>query len=54
MNSAGTLTVAVDIGGTFTDVTLTDRASGRMWRQDAELTRGPVPRLSQRHPSATG
>src|SRR5580658_5104398 len=26
------LTVAVDIGGTFTDVTLADRATGRLWR----------------------
>jgi N-methylhydantoinase A len=26
------LAVAVDIGGTFTDVTLADRASGRLWR----------------------
>ncbi len=32
------LTVAVDIGGTFTDVTLADRATGRLWRAKTPST----------------
>ena len=32
------LAVAVDIGGTFTDVTLADRASGRLWRAKTPST----------------
>jgi N-methylhydantoinase A len=32
------LVVAVDIGGTFTDVTLADRATGRLWRAKTPST----------------
>jgi N-methylhydantoinase A len=32
------LAVAVDIGGTFTDITLTDRATGRTWRAKTPST----------------
>ena len=32
------LAVAVDIGGTFTDVTLSDRATGRLWRAKTPST----------------
>ena len=35
---SGDLAVAVDIGGTFTDVTLLDRASGQSWRAKTPST----------------
>jgi N-methylhydantoinase A len=35
---SGDLAVAVDIGGTFTDVTLVDRASGQSWRAKTPST----------------
>jgi N-methylhydantoinase A len=35
---SGDLAVAVDIGGTFTDVTLADRATGRLWRAKTPST----------------
>jgi len=33
-----TLAVAVDIGGTFTDITLADQATGRQWRAKTPST----------------
>ena len=36
--SAATLSVAVDIGGTFTDITLADAATGQSWRAKVPST----------------
>lgn len=39
MNSHGTeYAIAVDIGGTFTDITLADRGSGRLWQVKVPTT----------------
>jgi N-methylhydantoinase A len=37
-NSAPTLSVAIDTGGTFTDVTLVDRTSGSLWKAKVSST----------------
>jgi len=37
-NHDGTLSVAIDTGGTFTDVTLVDRATGALWKAKTSST----------------
>ncbi len=39
-DASGQYAIAVDIGGTFTDITLADRASGRLWQVKTPTTPG--------------